>query len=328
MRALLILTLTAGLAHAEVPYDLALPLDCAPGRDCWPVRYVDHDPGPGVRDYHCGDASGDGHKGTDFAIPDLAAMATGVPVLAARAGVVDAVRDGAPDTGVDRPGRELAADQACGNGIRLDHGDGWATWYCHLRRGSLRVIAGDQVEAGQPLALVGLSGDTSFPHLHFEVRKEARIVDPFLGLDPPGACRMSDRPLWSADAALDLDYLPLVQTRVGFAGAPVEPEDVRKGWHLEERLPATIPVLVLWSEAYGVRAGDRVRFRIRQPDGSVLLNKVVRIETDRARWVGFAGTRRDGTRWPEGRYTGEVTLERGDTAARLQSTKGRDIFLR
>ena len=36
------------------PKDLLLPLDCEPGRTCWVVRYVDHEPGPDAGDYACG----------------------------------------------------------------------------------------------------------------------------------------------------------------------------------------------------------------------------------------------------------------------------------
>ena len=91
----------AGLARRHgarrAALDLALPIDCRPGVDCWILRYVDHDPGPGVRDYACGKLAGDGHKGTDFAIRDQAAMVAGVEVRAAAAGIVDALRDGMPD---------------------------------------------------------------------------------------------------------------------------------------------------------------------------------------------------------------------------------------
>ena len=64
-----VLPLTAGAS----PPALTLPLACAPNRDCWIANHVDLDPGPGVRDYACGDLTYDGHKGTDFAIRDRAA---------------------------------------------------------------------------------------------------------------------------------------------------------------------------------------------------------------------------------------------------------------
>ncbi|MGI9493956.1 MAG: M23 family metallopeptidase, partial [Geminicoccaceae bacterium] len=54
-----------GAAMAAMPELLQLPIDCKPGQNCWVVRYVDHEPGPGVKDYACGNMTGDGHKGTD-----------------------------------------------------------------------------------------------------------------------------------------------------------------------------------------------------------------------------------------------------------------------
>jgi len=70
------------------PENLLLPLDCEPGSTCWVVRYVDHGQGSEAQDYACGPMTGDGHKGTDFAVRDLAAVSKGVKVLAAAAGKV------------------------------------------------------------------------------------------------------------------------------------------------------------------------------------------------------------------------------------------------
>ncbi len=121
--------------------DLVLPIDCEPGKICWIVHYVDHDPGPGVARLRCGSITTDGQKGTDIAIRDLAVLARGVEVRAAAHGVVDALRDGMPDVSVEQSGRAAIAGRECGNGLRIAHGDGWTTWYCHLRRGSLMVQA-------------------------------------------------------------------------------------------------------------------------------------------------------------------------------------------
>ncbi|NJO24252.1 MAG: M23 family peptidase, partial [Sphingomonadales bacterium] len=83
---IVIAMMAIGFARHEAaarPDNLLLPLDCAPGRDCWVVRYVDHGPGTEVQDYACGPMTGDGHKGTDFAVRDLAAVTKGVEVFAA-----------------------------------------------------------------------------------------------------------------------------------------------------------------------------------------------------------------------------------------------------
>src|SRR5918996_5704663 len=253
--ALLVPLVLAAPAAARPFEQLRLPIDCAPGGDCWVLRYVDHDPGPGMRDYMCGGLSGDGHKGTDIAIRDLAAMAAGVEVRAAAAGVVDALRDGMADTSVDEIGRAAVGGKECGNGVRLAHGDGWTTWYCHLRRGSLMVKQGEPVEAGQPLALVGLSGDTSFPHLHFDVRQGEQVIDPFVGIERAEPCGPGLQPLWRADVMARLTYQPVVLTNAGVATAAPEMADVGRGWHRQTRLPVTVPALVLWVEGYWVETG-------------------------------------------------------------------------
>ena len=307
---LLVPLVLAAPAAAQVLENLVLPIACAPGADCWVLRYVDHDAGPGVRDYRCGGVSGDGHKGTDIAIRDLAVMAAGVEVRAAAAGMVDALRDGMADTSVDEIGRAAVGGKECGNGIRLAHGDGWTTWYCHLRRGSLMVREGDRVAAGQPLALVGLSGDTSFPHLHFDVRHGDRVVDPFVGSQPAADCGSGASPLWAPHVMDQLAYQPVQLTDAGFATAAPDKEDVRRGWHRLRALPLASPALVLWVAGDWVEAGDRVSFRLRAPDGATVVDHAMQIEKGQQRWVGFAGATRPGASWPGGTYAGEVVLER------------------
>jgi hypothetical protein len=296
--------------RADMPTELALPIDCEPGESCWILRYVDHDPGPGARDYACGPVTGDGHKGTDFAIRDLRAMVEGVEVRAAAEGVVEALRDGVPDVSIEEGGPAAIAGRECGNGIRIGHGDGWTTWYCHLRRGSLMVAEGDRVAAGQPLALVGLSGETSFPHLHFDLRQGEQPVDPFVGLAREQDCGSGPEPLWRADVMAQLDYRPVVLSNAGFATGRPEWEQVRRGDYQAEDLPATAPALVLWVEGFWVEQGDRVRFELSGPDGAPIVDRTLDLEKGWRRWFQFMGDKRPGERWPAGPYTGEVTLER------------------
>jgi murein DD-endopeptidase MepM/ murein hydrolase activator NlpD len=312
--ALLAPLVVAAVAAAEPIHGLLLPIDCRPGVDCWVLRYVDHDPGPEIRDYMCQGRAGDGHKGTDIALADLAAMAAGVEVRAAAAGVVDALRDGMADVSVDETGRQAVAGKECGNGIRLVHEGGWTTWYCHLRRSSLMVQEGDAVAPGQPLALVGMSGDTSFPHLHFEARHDDQTVDPFVGITPAADCGPGEQPLWAPDAMAQLTYQPILLTGAGFATAAPDKEDVRRGWHRATALPVTSPALVLWVEGYWVEPRDRVRFRLVGPQGRTIVERALEIERGQQRWLGFAGDRRPGARWPAGTYVGEIVLERSGAA--------------
>jgi murein DD-endopeptidase MepM/ murein hydrolase activator NlpD len=308
------LLLVALPAAAEPPHGLRLPLDCQPGVDCWILRHVDHDPGPGAQDYRCGELTGDGHQGVDFAIRDLAAMVEGVPVHAAATGVVEGLREGVPDINVEAAGTATVESRECGNGVRIDHGDGWVTMYCHMRRGSIMVQQGDRIEAGQQIGLVGLSGETSFPHLHFDLRQGERIVDPFVGLERTDQCGPGARPLWREDVMAQLVYQPVVLTSIGVAPGVPEREDVRRGYHREAGLSATSPALVIWVEAYWVEAGDRLRFQLIGPDLRSMFERTQDIERAHRSWFGFVGERRPGDAWPAGTYTAKVTLERGETA--------------
>lgn len=63
-----------------------------------------------------------------------------------------------------------------GNYLVLDIGDGVYAVYAHLRRGSLRVGVGDRVTAGQEIAECGNSGNSSEPHLHFQLMDGSDVM--------------------------------------------------------------------------------------------------------------------------------------------------------
>ncbi|MFF0463970.1 M23 family metallopeptidase [Streptomyces mexicanus] len=91
------------------------------------------------------------HSGQDFAVP------IGTNVVAAHGGTV--VKAG-PNGGGDGP--------AYGNAIVIKHANGLYTQYAHLSRIDVKV--GQVVSTGQHIALSGNTGNTTGPHLHFEVR--------------------------------------------------------------------------------------------------------------------------------------------------------------
>ena len=91
--AMPVLVLVWTAADIPVP-KFELPAACEPGKTCWVVNYFDHEPGSAARDYVCEALTYDGHGGTDFAIRDLVALAAGVPIVAAAAGMVQAIRNG------------------------------------------------------------------------------------------------------------------------------------------------------------------------------------------------------------------------------------------
>lgn len=94
------------------------------------------------------------HKGLDIAAP------LGSPVQAAAAGKV--VFSGWAE--------------GYGNLVTLDHGDGILTRYAHTAANL--VNAGDDVAAGQEIALVGTTGRSTAPHLHFEMHRNGQPIDP------------------------------------------------------------------------------------------------------------------------------------------------------
>ncbi|MDH3660039.1 MAG: M23 family metallopeptidase [Alphaproteobacteria bacterium] len=292
------------------PDNLLLPLDCTPGQDCWVVRYVDHDPGPDTRDYACGPMTGDGHKGTDFAVRDLAAITTGIDVLAAAGGRVAAVRDGMEDRLVDAGDVAAVGGRECGNGVRIDHGDGWMTLYCHLRRGSTKVLEGDRVVAGQPLGLVGISGQTSFPHLHFDIRHNDRPVDPFVGVKRTASCGPGEAQLWSRDVRMALHHRPPLLVNSGITATVPDKDDTRKGWHRDKTLPSQSPSLTLWVDGYWFEQGDKVAFRLEGPERSVVIDRSLEVGQSRQRWFSFASAPRPFGGWPEGNYRGEIRVQR------------------
>jgi murein DD-endopeptidase MepM/ murein hydrolase activator NlpD len=84
-------------------------------------------------------------------------------------GVVVRTQDGFVDNVPVGSLPPITLDNIGGNYIVVDIGRGHFAYYAHLQPGSLRVHVGDRVRAGQVLGLVGNSGNTDFPYLHFHV---------------------------------------------------------------------------------------------------------------------------------------------------------------
>lgn len=96
------------------------------------------------------------HTGIDFAAKQ------GTDIYAAESGVVIVAQ----------------AWSGYGNAVIIDHGNGLWTLYGHIRNGGIKVEKGQSVKKGQKIAEVGSTGNSTGPHLHFEVRKNEVPVDP------------------------------------------------------------------------------------------------------------------------------------------------------
>lgn len=97
--------------------------------------------------------------------------AFGHDALAVADGVVAAVLDGIPNNvpGIDSRAQPITLANVGGNFVQLDVGGGLYAFYAHLQPGSLRVKVGDKVRRGQVLGLVGNTGNSTEPHLHFHI---------------------------------------------------------------------------------------------------------------------------------------------------------------
>lgn len=102
----------------------------------------------------------------------------GAEVLAVADGRIVFARDGRADVlDAPKPSGRWTPEDVAGNAIGLDLGDGRVVFYEHLRRGSVRVVVGDRVRAGDVIGLVGRSGvNSSGPHLHFHVASAAALL--------------------------------------------------------------------------------------------------------------------------------------------------------
>ncbi|MDE1668869.1 peptidoglycan DD-metalloendopeptidase family protein [Nocardia gipuzkoensis] len=146
-----------GIAGKHTRLASALPGD---GRPRSPL-----DPGKYRITSHYGPRGGKHHGGLDLAAP------SGTPIYAATGGTV--VKAGNFGDGY-------------GYQVRIRSADGTETIYAHQTPGSIRVQSGQRVAAGTVIGAVGSTGNSTGPHLHYEVRRNGRAVEPVAYLASQG----------------------------------------------------------------------------------------------------------------------------------------------
>ncbi|KOR31087.1 hypothetical protein TI04_02635 [Achromatium sp. WMS2] len=213
-------------------------------RDLIVGNWVDVDSSSDVLDWQCGKASYNGHDAHDVGLGYLwpwESMDIGWPIFAALDGVVADAHDGEDDRNTSCTGQS--------NYVILEHGN-QHTWYFHLKKSSISVIIGQHVKAGQQIGLVGSSGCSSGPHLHWRTDNDGTPYESFSGPCRSGDSGWKQQPSYNSNTYI----YQLVPTVNGVNSGTVITGNQLVGI---KYAIANLPANSFW------------HFRYRRPDGSV-----------------------------------------------------------
>lgn len=246
------------------------------------VNYVDLNPATGPNswnqygstnlDYTCGNRSydqmgGGNHTGIDFGLFPFAwhKMANNqVEVIAAAAGTIIQKSDGNDD-------------QSCGstitggpNTVTILHADGSRAYYYHLKKNTLTSKAvGQTVTQGEYLGVVGSSGFSTGPHLHFEVwDANFNVIEPFF---VNGGCNSTTSDSWWQQQIPYLDkqlVTSSIHDQSPFETCPPSNNNLH---FLSEVALGQTPQFYAWGKF--CQLNDPVSFALLRPDGSVYVTK-------------------------------------------------------
>lgn len=291
--------------------ELSLPINCEPGINCFVQNYVDLNFGPGANDFTCGGKTYDNHKGTDFRLLSAREIFENVNVVAAASGKIRAIRDGMPDRFFGNKDPAELRGKDCGNGVVINHGNGWETQYCHLKKGSVAVETNQIVHRGQVLGAVGLSGLTNFAHLHFSLRYEGKIVDPFTNEMPQKGCDFQrSNSLWASNVSRQLGQPKSELLEIGFLSEPVNSRMLERGQIDHIKFSRESKALIFYARYMNINRGDRIRLTVTGPS-NIRLNKIGdEISKNKAQYVMFVGKKLRTQRWLKGKYIGQAVLIR------------------
>ncbi len=234
------------------------PLSSKPAKEYYTYIYVDQDPRTDhMVDYRGGQFIYDQHSGIDLGPASFSWMDAGYPILAMAPGVVTVVDDGNFD-------RETVIADRSGNGVVIDHGDGWQTVYWHFAANSITVKVGDTVTAGQLLGITGSSGTSGGVHLDFEVQHNFAAVETMY--DP--AKYYIDPPLYQGDEdpiVIDSgtsNYWPTdgdewYEGLSGVSQFPTSGSGFAGAWFLVSNFPTGATVHIKWYRPDGTLAADQ-----------------------------------------------------------------------
>jgi murein DD-endopeptidase len=243
MKLLLLLLLFASVCNGQ-DLKFSMPLKGEAGKDFFIDYYPDRDPTKGVIDVFCGSKTYNGHSGTDFILSGYKKMDSGVYVYAVADGRVFEVSDGEYDRSKELKGGGM------GNHVVIIHDGGIKTYYGQMRKYSLLVKKGDDVKEGQPIGMVGSSGLSDYPHLHFEVQtNEGTVIDPF-----KGNCSPRTYSFWRSQPKYDTSLFVI---DCGFVPYVPQLDTLQEGYLVSDTFYVSRDTTVcFWALVHGLRKGD------------------------------------------------------------------------
>ncbi|MDF1516064.1 MAG: PKD domain-containing protein, partial [Anaerolineae bacterium] len=220
-----------------------------------------------------------------------------VEIIAAADGTIIFKRDGQYD-------RQCALSSAQSNAVVLRHADGTYSQYLHMKKYSLTTKGvGASVGAGEYLGIVGSSGSSTGPHLHFEVRDTSyQPIDPF-----EGPC--NTRPSMWADQLPYYDSAVIaVHTGSGTYVRPPCPQQETTNIKTVFDVDDTVYFISYYRDLLD---GQQSTFRIKKPDGSTYRTRTFTMGSEHyevAYWYWAKDLDDDGPP-PHGTWTFEVDFE-------------------
>jgi len=280
--------LTSTVAAQEIQFQL--PLHGEQGKDFFISNYPDHDTSSNILDPFCGVATYNGHKGTDMSIRGFKEMDSGVVVYAAADGKVASLHDGE----YDRNKHWIKGKRW--NFVCIAHKNGYFSYYGHLRKLSILVNIGDSVKAGQPLGLVGSSGFSTGPHLHFEVWRKDTLVDPFAG-----PCNGSKNSLWLSQLKYDTGLYAIDK---GFVPYVPGLDTLREGYLATDTFYSNDTTICFWTKIHGLHKGDNIHTEWYDTKG-FLWDNYSSVYPEQ-QWIGFPYNYINARKMPERKGTWKV----------------------
>ena len=228
------------------------PIAGEPYHEVYYGAYRDH----GNQDYQCEFKWYIGHGGVDILLRNFEVQDSGVGVLAAAPGTVLIARDGLFDRSTQNGTGGL------GNYVTIEHAEGGLSSYGHMRNGSIRVAQNTVVNRGDTLGMVGSSGNSNWPHLHFEVQSNSQVADPFLGpCNPPAG-----QPTWMSQLPWQGDFSVM---DAGVSNMPLSfPELLERPEDVGTITPAD-PMITFWVNLHNIQA-SATRIIMYDPVGAIV----------------------------------------------------------